>query len=1746
MAEKAAAGASNSNEDATDATVAKQNVQDEENARRHLRRKSSVDMRREAMHQSQILSPNALRMLGDLDNLDNDDRCEQILPAEREKKQQQLWRQKQQLGCWKAFFLNPSYSLRKQMLLTFGAVSTITIVGITVISIVAAYVAGHQAKQDSMENAEQLFKTSLGTTARYVAESISPRLMPVGVANIMKEFLLDRFAGYPDVEDDSATPFYSSSANASIYPFTMMDPLLPMDWDFSHTSDEAKGNVNETNYLEHVQNSKRLSWYSMYPRLSTENSLYFMQGSCNPGATASNLTDAASFDYFPNCTDANNDISTGGVVAPTSVNAQIARKGASLSPLLKSLFEYHQDIKVVGYYFSNEGAGSLMQFPHYEINGRSTYVSIGCDWMRELNPTNPELGPIASEEEIARCHPNGSIVPSREYNTLERGWCRDQALNPDKFLTVGPYQDAWDPTLWVVTAGKAVYDSQTGKFIACIMIDITLDGVQNVMDEVALDEWAVPIVSRWDDGTVVTAPNVEFDAAPKTVYDHSLGTGVNRETFDAIRSLVDFNGQWDPKEAQTAFELTSFGNDDSSIIFASPIPPIPADYDPLYYPQFVTILSVSKDDALQQVVNDLGDTIDMQVHNLVVFSSAVGIIGIIVIFVVIFVAASYLTEPLRWMNSVGSEIVHNFGSEKDADIDFEYKSRCVYGPKTELDALTKQFDTLIKRFSRLGSAKRADAAQIEILNKFALSEEFSDLYNSRGDDNFPFKYNREGVKELEEDMFGRKLRLNRGRNIRGSETTNTSASTPHSTKDFQTSIWRSPLFSSIAAFIILPVIVFSLIISVTVLWKISTFSDLLEPVKEDFISLHNNYLYSSTALRASLVSSTTGVVARDLHVITRYATWLFFGALETISVVDMVGTGTEECKNKPVGETCLWLKNQPCDCDWGWHFDEVCAKYEERDSRPLQKLYMASQKDDAWQDGTRNFTTSPFATSPEETNWWQQISDLPDSSADFVAESNYGTSFQRASTASALSGVLISFYNVMLGTLPPGLPMVPHFALMFEADGMVIGFSGCTPFSAEIPFWVSSEANGAAELQPDLCPLGKHAYDPRCRKWYDDGKKKAINGESVLHITSPYVFAALNRTVMQTATNAMINKRTKEHIGQILLDFLPLKLISTLESETRLPKDGFSVLITPDSNTIVAPGYSMEEANVPIKEIVMKYDDCNSENQSAYCEEFDAIVEMMSAGESGSTTFTRKSSTGRKESIRISFAPVFVNSYNAIDSSNFASGVEQERNLIYSVALAAPEEPILEPFLSVKANIQSDEAICIAVISVLLVFALIILVFVAYRVASSLINPILHLLKVVRDMNENRLEDDHLKQMVHYIGSSSMEVDSVYATVETLFQIMKSANEAFYTGDLVSAHNILKDTLRLFSRLKNKKAMAVASNNLGILCLTIYRTMVANKEESFEGMTLTDVVSEGSDHFTVAIKLGEEQYEQFYEDQGWSEECLQFMQGLANRYFNRALLLLSTKQHSKRPVDFESNGLRDIRITADMDLEIVDQCIEMGFRIDRVERHDLMLSRSRGVEALVKLGYSPDELFIEDLVEELLTSFTRALKNPGDELFREVNPAGRMQLLDCELIKYCRRVKKDNVLAAKVAIRCLIEDEYVLLSTMEKALKTILVYVKSVGGESIMINGDRDKILRTLIRYIGDADEEFEQRASVCSSRLSDSIYSDSFLKSIAATERRESEASDADERAKIARRRRSSAISVREATRRDFVVETF
>lgn len=182
------------------------------------------------------------------------------------------------------------------------------------------------------------------------------------------------------------------------------DPL-PFDWDFSHAPN--KGNVTE-DLKQHVQN--RLSWYSE-ERLSFIAAMYHFQGTCDP-------------QNHQNCSDSNNDISTGGLVAPSPTNEQVYNKAADLSPFLRSLYEYHQDIKSLGVYFSNSGSGSFTFFPHYELDVAGSYISAGCEWMRQPNPIDPTPGPIGTEEEIARCHQKDTTVPTRDYNPLERGWCQ--------------------------------------------------------------------------------------------------------------------------------------------------------------------------------------------------------------------------------------------------------------------------------------------------------------------------------------------------------------------------------------------------------------------------------------------------------------------------------------------------------------------------------------------------------------------------------------------------------------------------------------------------------------------------------------------------------------------------------------------------------------------------------------------------------------------------------------------------------------------------------------------------------------------------------------------------------------------------------------------------------------------------------------------------------------------------------------------------------------------------------------------------------------------------------------------------------------------------------------------------------------------------------------------------------------------------------------------------------------------------
>ena len=153
--------------------------------------------------------------------------------------------------------------------------------------------------------------------------------------------------------------------------------------------------------------------------------------------------------------------------------------------------------------------------------------------MRELNPIDPTLGPIGTEDEIARCHPNGTVVPTREYNPMERAWCRDQAIDPSRVHSVGPYLGAWTK-MWLMTTGRAIYDRVTGAFISCIAVDFTIDIVNEIIEEAKVAELGMLTLVRNDgEGTVLTSPNFDFESEsePTTIDDPKLETGVDQKIF---------------------------------------------------------------------------------------------------------------------------------------------------------------------------------------------------------------------------------------------------------------------------------------------------------------------------------------------------------------------------------------------------------------------------------------------------------------------------------------------------------------------------------------------------------------------------------------------------------------------------------------------------------------------------------------------------------------------------------------------------------------------------------------------------------------------------------------------------------------------------------------------------------------------------------------------------------------------------------------------------------------------------------------------------------------------------------------------------------------------------------------------------------------------------------------------------------------------------------------------------------------
>ena len=303
------------------------------------------------------------------------------------------------------------------------------------------------------------------------------------------------------------------------------------------------------------------------------------------------------------------------------------------------------------------------------------------------------------------------------------------------------------------------------------------------------------------------------------------------------------------------------------------------------------------------------------------------------------------------------------------------------------------------------------------------------------------------------------------------------------------------------------------------------------------------------------------------------------------------------------------------------------------------------------------------------------------------------------------------------------------------------------------------------------------------------------------------------------------------------------------------------------------------------------------------------------------------------------------------------------------------------------------------------------------------------------------------------------------------------------------AYIVLVDALKVFRKLGNKKAIAVASNNLGNIMLHMYNEITELELPTHCGLSKREIISRGMLHFHEAISLGEKAYDEFYEAEGWTPNCLDFMQHLANRYFNRAFFLLSIKDDHEQPEKIEELGIRDLEIARDMDFEIVEYGEDIGFnRENRAHKRFLVnVCRARGHNQLLEIGY-PDEMLKnkgypeEWEIEELLDDAFRLLQDENErgmsKLFEDISVVGRLQQIETELMRY-KLVMGDLDTAAKIAVRLLKEDAYLFSEAVSAAVKVLLAYVDTDSWD----DGDENKqkeIKRLLSGYSKAIEKDLE------------------------------------------------------------------
>jgi hypothetical protein len=849
------------------------------------------------------------------------------------------------------------------------------------------------------------------------------------------------------------------------------------------------------------------------------------------------------------------------------------------------------------------------------------------------------------------------------------------------------------------------------------------------------------------DGTVVAGPGFSPSNVTVSTTINITETGfVDEETFGTLISIADWDSEWDPAVVKQKLN-DNFVRVEGQVMSAVPSPLPPDEYDPLYKPDFWIFLSAQVEEVLG-AIHAVDGAIEDEVRRLIVKSVLMGAAGLLIFLLMVGLVAQILTRPLNWIEMTAWKIVNHADKRVSNDVvvlQYEERDplvRC--SPKTEIWELVSEFQTMIHGFSGNGASRVAPSKMEELMNFVTWKEGFSQLHqlNQTMEDKIKEEMNQKA------QSYGRRISLTRGSRGSSNGVTSEASEEAHfrsaelrqaspelrqgdafaqfgrtnSSTMFQrpstrtnvgsnlptegtygevngitekVRISRSSLFIWVLGSIVVPLLLTNMVICALVAHGIlNSFPKSMEKADNVSYSLGIDSLRNSATLRAMHAEQILPGSLRDLHLVTRIAGWVLFDALDrsdsfTETEVEMV----EECKRYSDEETCPFETNNtrsPCDCDWNDPWRRQCQDFS-IPTRQRQKLwYMCQARDFDPETGRRNESLSfpEYDFNALSTRWWINIAEMPGAYKG-VNASGYATTYDRLRVLSAISTAALPIYNYFNNNRGQTFRTSLSSYVAFESDGAYIGYAGCNYDFARYAHFKSGEENKAFLVNPELCPFGKFGYDPRCRTWYADTKRKAMASGDPIHVSEPYVFATVN-DVGSSAASPLIDPRTGEYVGTSLIDLSTTEIFQNLEKVN----SDFYFVISPESSTesdtVVGPEHDIGDSPAAIADVVLRFDKPDSANRAVFAN----ITRKMKAGLTGNGSFHRKTSDGFDESVQLSFAPVYARVLKPVRPDDFSRGAEVSRVLLYSVGIAQTNASLRMPFLGIEGDIDASLEWC--------------------------------------------------------------------------------------------------------------------------------------------------------------------------------------------------------------------------------------------------------------------------------------------------------------------------------------------------------------------------------------------------------------------------------------------------------------------